>query len=224
MKYGKVSLGLIPAFLAVSGAAHAQVIAFDVASGTVGNQNFGGSLGLDFDVVSSIQVTQLGFFDSGSNGITAGTTITVQLYDRNNTATPLSTQTFNNGAPGTLAPGSSFSFKGIPVITLAPGFQGRIVAFGFNAANPDGNTGIAHSWTRIDNTGLGAISFPSTGGFFNVGTGYPTGADTNTYLAGSFVFQRIVALTPEPGALALLGGLMIPGALLTYRRLRRKTA
>src|SRR5438105_2098060 len=114
MKHWKVALGLIPALLAVSGAVHAQTIAFDVASGTIGHQAFGGALGLDFDVVSAIQVTDLGFFDSGSDRINgANTSITVQLYDRNSPAVPVTTQTFTFGNDGTLAPGSGFRFKSI---------------------------------------------------------------------------------------------------------------
>src|SRR5258708_1499966 len=109
MKHWKVSLGLIPALLAISGAVHAQTIAFDAASGTIGSQNFGGSLGLDFNVVKTIQVTQLGFFDSGSDGIRGGTTsITVQLFDRSNTVTPIATQTFTFGSDGSLVPGSGY--------------------------------------------------------------------------------------------------------------------
>ena len=38
----------------------AQVIIYDAAEGTVGTQEFGGSLGMDFEVNSEIIVTDLG--------------------------------------------------------------------------------------------------------------------------------------------------------------------
>jgi hypothetical protein len=47
----------------------AQVIIYDAVEGTVGNQEFGGSLGMDFEVNSDIVVTDLGAFDSGSDGL-----------------------------------------------------------------------------------------------------------------------------------------------------------
>jgi hypothetical protein len=49
--------------LAGSGWLHAQgptkYIAYDVPAGTVGNQNFGNGLGLDFDVQLDILITRL---------------------------------------------------------------------------------------------------------------------------------------------------------------------
>src|SRR5437016_13537351 len=68
--------------------AHAQVIAYRVTAGTVGNQDdLGGALGMDFDVNAPIMVTRLGVFDSGSNGL--GRFLTAQIYDRD-TQTPVS--------------------------------------------------------------------------------------------------------------------------------------
>src|SRR4051794_25328607 len=51
-------------------ATHAQVVAYRVAAGTFGNQDaFGSALGMDFNVNAPITVTQLGVFDSGSDGL-----------------------------------------------------------------------------------------------------------------------------------------------------------
>ncbi|HLK58438.1 MAG TPA: hypothetical protein VKU00_17855 [Chthonomonadaceae bacterium] len=236
MKHWKGSLGLVPAFLAVSGAAHAQTIAFNTANGTVGHQNFSGSLGLDFNVVSTIEVTNLGFFDSASDGIKgSNTTITVQLYDRNNTSTPLATATFSKGKDGTLASNSGFRFSSISFLTLNAGFDGRIVASGFNSNDPNGNNG--HSFgdpAPTMNAGGpgGMISFPNDpntktyhGWYALSGGVYPTSADPqgNVYLAGSFEFQN-GPRTPEPGALALLFGISVPSLSFVYHRLRRKSA
>ena len=54
--------------------------AFIVPAGTLGTQNYNGSLGLDFNVNTPIIITQLGAFDDGSNGLSAP--ITVRLYNR----------------------------------------------------------------------------------------------------------------------------------------------
>ena len=47
------------------------ITSYNVPLGTIGNQAFGGSLGLDFDVTQQVYVDQLGVFDSGSNGLVA---------------------------------------------------------------------------------------------------------------------------------------------------------
>ena len=54
--------------------------------GTAGTQNFGGSLGLDFNVNASIVVTQLGVFDDESNGLNLD--LGAQLWSRDDNGTP----------------------------------------------------------------------------------------------------------------------------------------
>ena len=74
-------LGMVVS-LALPPAAHAQVIAYRVTAGTVGNQDdLDGALGMDFDVNATIHVTALGVFDSGQNGLAFDTP--VYIYDRN---------------------------------------------------------------------------------------------------------------------------------------------
>ena len=55
-------------FLPRASAQVEPVIAYDVPSGTVGNQDFSGPLGMDFDVEADITITRVGVFDSGSDG------------------------------------------------------------------------------------------------------------------------------------------------------------
>ncbi len=65
--------------LAGATSAQAATIAYEVQSGTAGNQSFPGVLGMDFEVNSAINVLSLGAFDdtrNGVNGISAGTTLT----------------------------------------------------------------------------------------------------------------------------------------------------
>src|SRR4030095_4978906 len=75
------------------------VIAYEVPSGTVGNQVFSGPLGMDFDVDVDIIITRLGVFDSGSDGLQA--TITARLFDRE-TLEPLAALEFTPEDPGDL--------------------------------------------------------------------------------------------------------------------------
>ena len=157
-------------------------IPFVVAAGQVGNQNFGGALGMDFNVgASPITVTSLGAFDDGSNGING--TINVRLYDRTNTAVPLASAAFT-GTTQQLIGGSRFS--PIAALTLPAGFQGRIIADGYNALELNGNGG---PWTT--DSGGGAITFGTTGFYALAPGGYTTNTDGgpgNRYAAGTFAF------------------------------------
>ncbi len=117
----------------------AAVVAYNVPAGTVGNQAFDGSLGMDFDVTAPISVTSLGVFDSGSNGLL--NSLNAYIYDRTNTAVPVATLSFSPGSPGTLVDGSRFKSLASPLVLL-PGFQGTIVAEGYGPAEPNGNQGI----------------------------------------------------------------------------------
>ena len=92
--------------------AKAAIIAYDPAAGTVGNQNFGGALGIDFNVISGIEITELGVFDSASDGL--ANSLTATLYNRA-TQTALATLTFTPGDPGTLTNGSRFKRSARPL-------------------------------------------------------------------------------------------------------------
>ena len=80
-------------------------IAYAVPSGTVGSQNFGGPLGMDFDVNQPIAVTELGVFDSGSDGLSVQ--LGAALYNRDTQAL-MAQLTFAAGTTGTLIGGSRF--------------------------------------------------------------------------------------------------------------------
>ncbi|HEX2746613.1 MAG TPA: lamin tail domain-containing protein, partial [Verrucomicrobiales bacterium] len=60
--------------------------AWQVPAGTVGNQNYGGALGMDFSAERPLTVTARGAFDSGSNGFAQP--IRVQLWTRDEHSTP----------------------------------------------------------------------------------------------------------------------------------------
>jgi hypothetical protein len=161
------------------------ITSYNVPLGTIGNQAFGGSLGLDFDVTQQVYVDQLGVFDSGSNGLVAN--LTARLYNRA-TQTQIASLTFTPADPGTISGGSRFKRLSTPII-LPAGFQGTIVAEGYTAGEPNGNSmGAAPVWTTA---GGGAINFVGVGRNGNAGS-FPTNLDggpANRYAAGTFTFS-----------------------------------
>ncbi len=199
-----------------AGTLASNVVAYDVPPTTVGSQTWTGALGMDFDVTSAVVVTQLGAFDSGSDGLAAP--ISVRLYDRD-TATPVpgGTILFNTGE-GTLVGGSRFKALA-SAITLPAGFHGSIVADGYGALEPNGNSsGGATAWTT---NGGGAISFVGSSRYDNAAGGYPLTLDTgpvNRYAAGTFMFDDGTvacgadqSFTITPGNCYTLGTLTVDG-------------
>lgn len=173
----------------------ADTIAFNVPAGTPGNQAFTGSLGLDFNVVSDIVVTQLGVFDDSTDGLQAP--LQARLYQRND-ADPCSvklmaTIDFTPDDPGTDM-GDGSLYKALPnPITLPAGFNGCIVASGYGPLEKNGNTnGGAPSWYTDDGGGL--ISFVGKGRFGDPAQPgqFPMSVDggpVNRYAAGTFVYH-----------------------------------
>jgi VCBS repeat-containing protein len=168
-------------------AGRVDTVSYQIPAGTVGNQNFGGSLGMDFDVAQPITIESLGVFDSGSDGL--ANNITAHLYDRLNTSTAIATIVFTPGDAGTLVDGSRFKPLASP-ITLPVGFQGTIVGEGYSAAESLGNNGVAPIVRNTDD-GSGAITFVGGGRFGTAGL-FPVtldGGPANRYAAGTFTFH-----------------------------------
>jgi hypothetical protein len=202
----------------------AQVIAYSVTSGTVGNQDVGGeALGLDFDVNSAIIVNQLGVFDSGSNGLSRF--LTAQLYNRDTQlpVTPLITFSAGSGpSSGTLIDGSRF--LDIAPVSLPAGFHGSIVASHFDNVELIFNSFGSTNTTSTLNTGGGLIAFVG-GGRISAGLPdvYPTSIDggpVNRYDAGTFTFT--VSAVPEPAGIILAAVAAVCGALVLRRRRSRR--
>ncbi len=169
-------------------------VAYRVPTGTVGNQSYGGTLGLAFVVNESVLVSELGCFDSGGNGL--GSNITVQLYARNTNGTPtnfaddtagavLTSATFTTAAPGTLLEGNRYKRLAVP-LTLAPGSY-TIVAYGYSASEMNGN--FTTAWET--DSGGGKLSFVGSGRYGSAGV-FPASIDAgpvNRYAAGTFKFS-----------------------------------
>lgn len=208
--------------------AKAATIAYEVPAGTVGNQSFTGILGMDFVVNSAINVLSLGAFDdtrNGLNGISAGTTLTTELWSRNgnNGVAILASETFTSTSEGTLIGSSRFKALASALI-LNPG-EYAIVGYGYNSNDQNGNKGsVAGTW--FTNDGGGLLSFVG-GGRFQVG-GLGTsigntidGGPADRYAAGTFEFEAVSPI-PIPATLPLLMGAL--GLIGLLGRRRRKVA
>jgi hypothetical protein len=207
MKTRTVTLPTRSLLICIIGAVHcayplavqAEFIAYNAPAGTVGNQAINGLVvGDDFRVIYPITVSQLGVFDSGTNGIQGSTVLTVQLYERSgrHNGTLLATLTFDATDPGKRLGGSLFKPL-VPPLTLLPGNY-TIAAYGFDQTKPYGNAGTPPlstnappPWTVNDGDGL--IRFEGLSRFGRNGAGqYPGHLDegpANRFAAGTFVFS-----------------------------------
>ncbi len=164
-----------------------SVVAYQVPASMFGNQDFGGSLGMDFDVAGAIVVTRLGVFDSGSDGLALP--LSARLYNRS-TGVPLASLAFSPESPGDLVEGSRFKDLPSPV-NLPAGFQGTIVADGYGAGEPNGNQGVGPIGLATADGG-GAIVFVGGGRFGAAPGSFPDSVDggpPDRYAAGTFAFH-----------------------------------
>ncbi len=184
-----------------------------------GSQNLGTALtlGEDFRVGSqTISVTQLGVFDSGEATIPSDSPLSVEIFDNSDHSLkvgPVSIY-WSSTDPMSSSTGAEYSggYVYVPIVpvTLQANHSYRLVAWGFDTANPNGNVNSGDAAPVGDPDSTHLISFPAThtdgnshttNSYYNYdGTSglYPTTADdlnstnVNLYSAGSFQF------TPEP--------------------------
>jgi len=172
----------------------ADTVAYNVPAGASGCQAFTGSLGLDFNVVSDIVVTQLGVFDDNTDGLQAR--LQARLYQRDD-ANPcntklLATIDFPLDDQGTDMGDGSLYKPLLNPITLVAGTTACIVASGYGPFELNGNQGCAGTWYTDDGGGL--INFVGGGRFGDPAhpEQYPISVDggpPNRYAAGTFVFH-----------------------------------
>lgn len=129
---------------AAAGTANAAV--YSTASNTPGNQNWGGTLGLDFTVTTPIEVTSLGVFDSGKDGIT--TNITAAIF-RTSGVKVGPTIDFNGTAN---AGGSAYVYQNVTPFVLGVGSY-QIGAWNFNTTDQNYNSSGGASLITFDNLG-----------------------------------------------------------------------
>jgi hypothetical protein len=204
-----------------------------------GNQNFMGSLGMDFDVNEAIWLTGVGVFDP--NAVANQPLISplsVAIYNRDTEQQVAGTlYTFSTGTTGPLV-GANLIVEVTPYLFLEPGHY-SVVAWGYNLFQLNGNSGCSDGScgitpspvVSIQDDGDGLITFVGTARFGLPGQ-YPDNTDggpTNRYLAGTFTFEDISELpqqrldtptapVPEPGTV-----LMIAPALIGLRRILRRS-
>lgn len=184
-------------------------IAYDNANLGQTNQDYGGSLGLLFNVNTPITVAALGAYDSGNSsqliGADGSSGVTVQIYTTG--GSPVGTPVvFTPTNAGTQINADAFLW--ITPLTLPVGSY-AIVAFNDNNYNTNGGFNA----TSTLNTFGGAISFVGGGNYGRAGS-YPgtgDGGPANRYDAGTF------AITPEPASL-VVWGLVIAGGIVIARR------
>jgi hypothetical protein len=185
-----------------------DAIAYLVPANTVGNQDFGGALGMDFNVNAAIRITRLGVFDSGSDGLMLP--LSARLFNRDTQGPLTDPMLFTPGDPGDLLDGSRFK-ELEPPLELSPGFRGSIVAEGYGAAEPNGNAPAGGLPWTTDSGGC-AISFTGSGRWGDAGT-YPPNDDAgpaNRYAAGTFEFE-IDESPPAPPPAPPLNLAVVPG-------------
>ena len=165
------------------------VIAYRVPAGTVGLQNYGGSLGHDFEVLRPIALEKLGVFDSGSNGLSS--TLTSQLWRSQPSPQLLASLSFTAAAPGALAAGSSNRFKALAAPLILPAGHYTAVAYGYSAAEPNGNAGTGNSSVWTAHAGGRLIRFTGSGRYGSAGLypSTPDGGPADRYAGPTFAFS-----------------------------------
>ncbi len=178
--------------------------AYLVESGVPGNQAYGGSLGMDFEVLEEVRVTDLGVFDDDSDGLFL--TIDAQLWSRSGDSgvAVLASETFTPGDPGTLEGGSRFKPLGAPLI-LPPGSY-TMVAYGYGATEQNANQGSTSIGGLDIDTGESSLQFVGGSRYGSAGV-FPATDDAgpaNRYAAGTFKFSPNSATDVETDVEAVM--------------------
>jgi len=182
----------------IPGGAGSGLIVYDAEEDTVGNQAFEGSLGMDFELSSGLTVTELGVFDSGSDGLTLP--ITVELWERDEDfgLEILSTLDFGPDDEGVLEGGHRF--KALPESINLPAGSYTIVAYGYGAGEPNVNASgnPAANYGLSTNDAGGVISFVGGSRWGNAGE-FPGNADGGpAQRYGGGTFKVITAAGAKP--------------------------
>lgn len=206
----RVAVLAVGALCVAATGARANTIVFNNAPGAGSQSNY--VLGMDFDVLSAVTVTQLGAFDNNGDGFSTDV-IQVGIFDMSGTL--VGTSVALTGTAGTLVGGSRFLSVTTPFV-LAPG-RYSIVAAGFTDTTKSGNTGFGDA-TSFNNVG-GSLQLVAGGGRWDVGTTFqlPT---SGSYPQADPVFQAGTFAVPDGGMTALLLGIGITGLGL-FRRMAR---
>ena len=178
-----------------------RILGQSIPAKSVGNVATGASFGMDFQVRAPVLLTDLGAFDSISDGFFQSPT--VQLWTRDDAGTPddfsddtgieiVATASFSNEEPGTLEGGARFKALAQPLI-LQPGDY-TVAAFGWGSGEEmsDGRQrGDAAVGELPDAFQLGFVGsgrFGSGGQFPDM---VPDGGPPNLFGAGNFIVRLL---------------------------------
>ncbi len=207
----KILTTILIAFL--SNSAWALDISALTSGRITGNQTFTGALGLDFSVLSSIFVTEIGAYDSDQNGFV--NPIQVAIYNRD-TQTLVAPPTSFSGQNQTLS--GKYRYADVADFLLAPGNY-SVVAVGFSGADPNGNSNAGGSSPTVD-TGGSQIGFVGSGRWINLSTlVYPTNVDSGfpvPYDSASFRFTSASAVPERSASVLMFFGLLV--YVIIFRR------
>ena len=219
---------LVTALVSFSAAASANLFVIDLIDGVnplpiPGNQAYTGQLGDDFTVLSAIDITSVGLFDSLGNGTV--NRLTWQLF---NVATGNLVHEQTIAGTGPRAPGAGIAANyawAAPTVSLslAPGVY-SVVGVGFSNSDPNFNTNFDLINLDVVHNN---IALTAAGGRYSnegVTAGLPTNGAGNTasnqaYNFGAASFQYRVQQVPSPGTLSLL--IFGLAAIGQVKRLRR---
>lgn len=186
---GRAAPGYKVAPGSVLGGGSGKHTAYLVEEGTPGNQNYSGSLGMDFEVLEEIQVTHLGVFDDRANGLSRTITASLWLRNGNTGVRVLEGAVFSPANPGTLEGGSRFLALSTPRI-LSPGSY-TMVASGYGSGELNGNQGVGRLDGLDIDPGDELIQFVGNSRFGAAGS-FPQNLDSgpsNRYAAGTFKYS-----------------------------------
>ncbi len=212
-------LALCSSVLPASAQIGADVTTISFAAPTT---SFGAcNMGWAFQVTGTVTVDGLGFWDEASDGIAAHQ---VALWDTTNPATPLAVATITNGSDS-VASASGYGnwlFESVADVVLQPGIWYAVAAV-YSADNADPvRACLSPSFASC--IAVDADGYPAVGSAIVAGDTLkcPEGGFMGLYGAyGPNVHFAETTSVPEPGSLALLGGLCV-STLLCGRRLKRR--
>ena len=190
-----------------------------------GTQAWGGNLALTFNVNSPVSVDALGVFNASGSGTITGP-ISVAIYDIGTSSWVTPTVTFS-GNYATAGLGYDV-FQAITPVTLREGSY-EVDAFGFSAADLNGNLNTGSSSGPLLNNLGGALTFTGAAWDYDMtGLDAPTSCATCQngpspqnvqFDAGTFEVAP-ATVTPEPSSWLLLGTGLFSLAGMVRRKLR----